>query len=66
MVAERADIRTKASELGNASIIARLESQQLLVETRSELEITRAKIASRISAMARAISRARKTSLRSR
>jgi hemolysin D len=46
MVAERADIRTKASELGNASVIARLESQQLLVETRSELEITRAKIAS--------------------
>jgi len=52
MVAERADIRTKASELGNASIIARLESQQLLVETRSELEITRAKIASLDAAIA--------------
>ncbi|BAM90834.1 putative HlyD family secretion protein [Bradyrhizobium oligotrophicum S58] len=44
MVAQRADIRIKASEIGNASIIARLESQQLLVETRAELEITRAKI----------------------
>jgi hemolysin D len=52
MVAERADIRTKASELGNASIIARLESQQLLVETRSELEITRAKVASLDAAIA--------------
>jgi HlyD family secretion protein/hemolysin D len=52
MVAERADIRTKASELGNASVIARLESQQLLVETRSELEITRAKTASLDAAIA--------------
>jgi HlyD family secretion protein/hemolysin D len=46
MVAERADIRKRASEIGNASVIARLESQQLLVETQSELAITRAKIAS--------------------
>ncbi|CCE01214.1 HlyD family type I secretion periplasmic adaptor subunit [Bradyrhizobium sp. STM 3809] len=44
MVTQRADIRTKASEIGNASIIALLESQQLLVETRSELEINKAKI----------------------
>lgn len=52
MVAERADIRTKASEVGNASIIARLESQQQLVETRSELAITRSKIASLDAAIA--------------
>uniref|UniRef100_Q07SP5 Membrane fusion protein (MFP) family protein n=1 Tax=Rhodopseudomonas palustris (strain BisA53) TaxID=316055 RepID=Q07SP5_RHOP5 len=44
MVAERAEIRTKASELGNASIIARLESQQLLIEARAEVDITRTKI----------------------
>ena len=44
MVAERAEIRTKASEIGNASIIARLESQQLLAETRAELAINKAKI----------------------
>jgi hemolysin D len=52
MVAERADIRTRASELGNASVIARLESQQLLVETRAELGITKAKIASLDAAIA--------------
>jgi HlyD family secretion protein/hemolysin D len=46
MVAQRAEIRILASQLGNASVIARLESQQLLVETRAELEITHAKIAS--------------------
>jgi HlyD family secretion protein/hemolysin D len=45
MVAQRADIRKRASEIGYASVIARLESQQLLVETQSELDITRAKIA---------------------
>ena len=52
MVAERAEIRTRASELGNASIIARLESQQLLVETRAELDITKAKINSLDAAIA--------------
>jgi hemolysin D len=46
MVAERADIRNKAAEIGNASVLAKLESQQLLVETRAELEIDRSKIAS--------------------
>jgi HlyD family secretion protein/hemolysin D len=46
MVEERAGIRKRASEVGNASIIAKLESQQLLVETRAELPITRAKIES--------------------
>jgi HlyD family secretion protein/hemolysin D len=46
MVAERADIRRRAAEIGNASVIARLESQQLLVETRAELDITQSKIAS--------------------
>jgi hemolysin D len=52
MVAERADIRTRASELGYASVIARLESQQLLVETRAELEITGSKIAALDAAIA--------------
>jgi hemolysin D len=52
MVAQRADIRTKASEIGNASVIARLESQQLLVETRAERDITLAKIASLDAAIA--------------
>jgi hemolysin D len=46
MVAERAEIRRRAAEIGNASVIAKLESQQLLVETRAELDITRSKIAS--------------------
>ena len=46
MVAERADIRRRAAEIGNASVIAQLESQQLLVETRAELDITKSKIAS--------------------
>jgi hemolysin D len=46
MVAERANIRTKAADVGNASILAKLESQQLLVETRAELVINRSKIAS--------------------
>ncbi|MGO9357202.1 MAG: HlyD family type I secretion periplasmic adaptor subunit [Xanthobacteraceae bacterium] len=46
IVAERASIRAKAMELGNTSVLAGLESQQLLVETRAELEINRAKIAS--------------------
>ena len=51
MVAERANIRVKAAELG-ASVLAGLESQQLLVETRAELEITRSKIASLDAAIA--------------
>lgn len=46
IVAERADIRNKAAEVGNASVLAKLESQQLLVETRAELEIDRSKVAS--------------------
>jgi HlyD family secretion protein/hemolysin D len=52
MVAERADIRRRAAEIGNASVIARLESQQLLVETRAELDITQSKIASLDAAVA--------------
>ncbi|MDR3469485.1 MAG: HlyD family type I secretion periplasmic adaptor subunit [Xanthobacteraceae bacterium] len=52
IVAERASIRAKAMELGNTSVLAGLESQQLLVETRAELEITRAKIASLDAAIA--------------
>jgi HlyD family secretion protein/hemolysin D len=46
MVAERAEIRRRAAEIGNASVIARLESQQLLVETQAELDISQSKIAS--------------------
>ncbi len=45
-VAERADIRQKATAGGYASVIANLESQQLLTETRSELDINRSKIVS--------------------
>ncbi len=45
-VAERAEIRRKATATGFSSALANLESQQLLVETKSELEINRAKIAS--------------------
>ena len=47
-MAERASYsRRKAMELGNTSVLAGLESQQLLVETPvAELEINRAKIAS--------------------
>ena len=52
MVAERADIRRRASEIGYASVIARLESQQLLVETRAELDITQSKITSLDAAIA--------------
>jgi HlyD family secretion protein/hemolysin D len=46
MVAERSDIRTRAAAMGNVSVLAKLESQQLLVETRSEFEITRSKLVS--------------------
>ena len=52
MVAERADIRTRASEIGYASVIAKLESQQLLIETRAELKVTQSKIASLDAAIA--------------
>jgi len=52
MVAERASIRAKAMELGNSSVLAGLESQQLLVETRAELEIDRAKMAALDAAIA--------------
>jgi hemolysin D len=45
MVAQRADIRRKAAAGGYASIIADLESQQVLTETKSEIDINRAKIA---------------------
>ena len=44
LVARRASIRDQATALGNTSVLADLESQQLLVETRAELEITRSKI----------------------
>jgi HlyD family secretion protein/hemolysin D len=46
MVGERAEIRVKAAAMGNTSVLAKLESQQLLVETRAEFEITRSKIVS--------------------
>ena len=52
IVAERAEIRRRAAEIGNASVIAQLESQQLLVETRAELDITQSKIASLDAAIA--------------
>jgi membrane fusion protein, hemolysin D len=52
IVAERASIRARATELGNSSVLAGLESRQLLVETRAELEITRAKVASLDAAIA--------------
>ncbi len=45
-VAERADIRQRTAEAGFSSVIANLESQQLLAETKSEVEINRSKIAS--------------------
>jgi HlyD family secretion protein/hemolysin D len=46
LVAKRASIRDQALAFGNTSVIAQLESQQLLVETKSELEITHSKIVS--------------------
>jgi hemolysin D len=46
LVAKRASIRDQATALGNTSVLADLESQQLLVETRAELEITHSKITS--------------------
>jgi HlyD family secretion protein/hemolysin D len=46
LIAQRADIRAKAAERGNAPIPAKLESQQLLIEAQSEREITRSKITS--------------------
>jgi HlyD family secretion protein/hemolysin D len=46
LVAQRADIRRKAAAGGYASVIADLESQQLLTEAKAEVEINRAKIAS--------------------
>lgn len=46
LVAKRASIRDQATALGNTSVLADLESRQLLVETRAELEITRSKIVS--------------------
>ena len=52
MVAERAEIRTKAQAMGNVSVLAKLESQQLLVETQSELKITRSKTAALDAAIA--------------
>jgi len=52
MITERARIRSKAAEFGNSSVLAVLESQQLLVETRAELEITGSKIASLDAAIA--------------
>jgi HlyD family secretion protein/hemolysin D len=52
MVAERANIRTRASEIGYASVIAKLESQQLVIETIAELKVTQSKIASLEAAIA--------------
>jgi len=44
LVAQRAEIRTKANAIGASSIPTMLESQQLLIETKAELKITRSKI----------------------
>jgi hemolysin D len=52
LVAKRASIRDQATALGNTSVLADLESKQLLVETRAELEITRSKIAALDAAIA--------------
>lgn len=52
LVAKRASIRDQATALGNTSVLADLESKQLLVETRAELEITRSKISSLDAAIA--------------
>jgi hemolysin D len=52
LVAKRSSIRDQATALGNTSVLADLESKQLLVETRAELEITRSKIASLDAAIA--------------
>jgi len=46
LIARRASIRDQALAIGNTSVIADLEARQLLVETRSELDITRSKIVS--------------------
>jgi hemolysin D len=45
-IAERADIRAKVTAMGFASLLADSESQQLLVESKSEMEIDQAKITS--------------------
>ena len=52
LITQRADIRDKALAFGNTSLLAELESRQLVVETRSELEITGSKIASLDAAVA--------------
>ena len=52
LVAKRASIRDQAMALGYSSVIADLESQQSLVETRSELQITHSKISSLDAAIA--------------
>jgi HlyD family secretion protein/hemolysin D len=46
LIAKRASIRDQALAFGNTSVLADLEAQQLLVETRSELDITHSKIVS--------------------
>jgi hemolysin D len=46
LIAKRASIREQALAFGNTSVLAQLESQQLLVETKSELAITHSKIIS--------------------
>jgi HlyD family secretion protein/hemolysin D len=50
-VAERADIREKATLGGIVSVVTSLESQQALAETKGELEINRAKIDSLVAAI---------------
>lgn len=52
LIAERAVIRAKAAAGGHASIPAKLESQQLLIEAQAERDITISKIASAEAAMA--------------
>jgi HlyD family secretion protein/hemolysin D len=52
LVEQRASIRDQAMAFGNTSVLADLESRQLAVETRAELEITGSKIASLDAAIA--------------
>ena len=51
-ISERADIRAKVMAMGYASVLANSESQQMLVDANSEVEIDRAKIASLDAAIA--------------
>ncbi|MDR3494595.1 MAG: HlyD family type I secretion periplasmic adaptor subunit [Ancalomicrobiaceae bacterium] len=52
LVAQRADIHTKAADHGASSIPAKLESQQLLIEAQSDQETTLTKVGSLDAAIA--------------